>query len=141
MKTRPSARPARLSAVALCALAAALGVAACGKSDEDQVRDVVSEFRDAAKEKDAAKLCATFSQEGLEQTFGQKGDQAKSTCEQQVKSIADQLAKNAEKDLEVTEVKVDGDKATAKTRTEGGSEETSTFVKVDDEWKISNAGG
>ena len=141
MTKRLPDRPARRFAVATCVMAlAAFGFAACGSSDEDQVRDAVNEFRDAAKEKDSEAICDQFTQEALERLTSQQGDAAKKACNDNIKQNADALAKEAEKGFEIKEVKVDGDKATVKTETEGEGESTAEFVKEDDEWKLSDPG-
>ena len=124
--------------MSLAVSATALG--ACGKSDEDEVRDAVNEFRDAAKEKDSAAICDKFTQAALEQLTGKDGEEAKKSCNENISKNADALAKEAEKGFEIKDVKIDGDNATVTTETEGEGESKAKFVKQDDEWKLSDPG-
>ena len=119
-----------LASVAVLALGGALG--ACGSSDEDDVKDQVNSFRDAAKDKDAGKLCDTLSNQFIKDQAGG----SKETCEKALNASMDQLSKNAEKKFEITSVKVDGDKATVKTKTGDEGESTSQWVKEDGKWKL-----
>ncbi len=133
-------RLATCTAGTLVVATAALGLAACGGSDEDDVRAAVNDFRTAVREKDSEAVCQSFTDKALEDAFRQKGDEARKRCADFIKQSADQRAKEAEKDFEITEVKVDGDKASVKTKSEG-QESQAKLEKVDEEWKIADSGG
>lgn len=140
MNDRLSGRLAKRTVCALVVAVAAFGLGACGGSDEDDVRAAVNDFRDAVREKDSEAVCQSFTDKALEDAFRQKGDEARKRCTDFIKESADQRAKEAEKDFEITEVKVDGEKATVKTKSEG-QESQAKLEKVDDEWKIADSGG
>ncbi len=140
MNPRLSGRTAKRFATALVVATAALGLGACGGSDEDDVRAAVNDFRDAVREKDAEAVCQSFTDKALEDAFRQKGDEARKRCTEFIEKSADQRAKEAEKDFEITEVKIDGETANVRTKSDG-MESSAKLEKVDDEWKIADSGG
>ena len=121
----------RSAAAALTALLCAALLAACGSSsDEDQIRDVVQKFAEAANDKDAGAICGQVVSEAFED-------------QEQCKKQADKEGSIGElgsvEDFEVSDIKVDGDTATAQIKaTVGGEtdEGPGKFRKVDGEWKL-----
>jgi ketosteroid isomerase-like protein len=121
----------RSAAAALTAFLCAALLAACGSSsDEDQIRDVVQEFAEAANDKDVGAICGQVVSEAFE-------DQEQ--CEKQADREGSIGDLGSVEDLEVSEIKVDGDTATAQIKaTVGGEtdEGPGKFRKVDGEWKL-----
>jgi hypothetical protein len=112
----------RLIVVALVALAASLGVAACGGGgggDEDNVRAVAVHLRDS----DEA-VCSELTDAYLKKLFKDKA-----TCEKQAK------ASNSKNSFQIKDVKVDGDKATVQVQAKK-DKGTLSFVKEGGDWKI-----
>lgn len=134
----PSAPRGRRIAIfltsALVALAAT-GVAACGQSEEDKVRDVLTNVNDAAKSGDTGELCGLLADDALEQAYGAKGDEGKKNCEETLGQNVDALKKDAEGKFEIKDVKIDGDNATA-TVTDAEKDNPVKLRKVDGDWKI-----
>ena len=134
----PSApkRPLRLLFSALAACVLVTGLIACGGgsdstdtgspsgSDEDQITTLITE----AIESDDGSLCTNAFSEGfVENITGQKGDAAVKTCEKQLD------ADNSDNtDIEVTNIKVNGDKASAsvKFKADIGNGKTETVARV-----------
>ena len=109
--------------------AAALAVSACGESDEDQIRSAVTGFTEGVQDKDAGKLCDSVITERIPE--GEK-------CEDQVSGEEFESVAKLE-DIEVSDIKVDGDTATAKiVATVDGekTEDDGTFKKIDGDWKL-----
>ena len=121
----------RSAAAALTALLCAALLAACGSSsDEDQIRDVVQEFAEAANDKDVGAICGQVVSEAFEDQ-----EQCKKQADKEG-SIGDL---GSVEDFEVSDIKVDGDTATAQIKaTVGGEtdEGPGKFRKVDGEWKL-----
>jgi hypothetical protein len=113
----------RLAALALVALAAAFGVAACGSSgggsDEDQIRTVVGHLADS----DEA-VCGEITDAYLKNIFKDKAN-----CEKQAK------ASKETNSFEIKSVKVNGDKATASVQSKK-EKGTIALVKDGGDWKI-----
>jgi hypothetical protein len=108
-------------ATALVLLAASLGLGACGKSDEDKVRDVLQEVNTS----DPA-VCSKLSDQLLKGQFN--GD--KKRCEAQAKKV------NEKSLFEVEKVKVSGDNATATVKAKQGGRSRVLFKKEDGDWKV-----
>lgn len=108
----------------------AVTLTACGgESDEEQIEGVVASFADAVQEKDAGKLCDTVVTERIPE-----GKQ----CEDQVSAEEFGSIGDVES-IEVTNIEIDGNKATADvTATVGGEEmkDDATFRKTDGDWKL-----
>ena len=113
--------------VALLACCAAL--AACGSSDEDKIGESLDSFQQAVQDKDGKAFCEAVTSEQI-----RKSDD----CEKQVKT-SDLESIGEVKDIKAENIKVDGDKATAKVSVTVRGEPTSddaTFRKIDGDWKI-----
>lgn len=108
----------------------AVALSACGGgSDEEQIEAVVADFADAVEEKDAAKLCDTVVTEQIPE-----GED----CEEQVSAEEFGSIGDVES-IEVTDIEVDGNSATANvTATVGGEEmpDEASFTKSDGDWKL-----
>ena len=133
-------QPCRVWLAIALAAALAAGCGGGGVSDEDQVRDVVTSFVQAGKDRDAAEACSLLAADQLkvvEQLGGGAG------CEQVLGGF---LAKaNAVgTDLKIEDVRVEGDRATvdATVKAAGSSPkaESILLVKEDGEWKLASAG-
>jgi hypothetical protein len=126
-----------------------LGVGACGqaqKADTDKfegaekdVAEAVFEFRDAVAKRDEGKICDTYFTAALKEEVASKGKAAGrgSTC---AKAIEDSIADIDATDIEVTDVTIEGTKATAKIKTDlsKGDDPTDTIVLADEKgWRIS----
>jgi ABC-type glycerol-3-phosphate transport system substrate-binding protein len=125
----------RLTAAVTASLVAALALAACGgngnSADEDQITAVLTR---AATSGDPAVCTQDQTLKFTEQTSGgAKGQAAVKACEKDAKSTA------AEK-IDVTDVKVDGDTATATAKATGsifdGQTISVALVKQGDRWKL-----
>ena len=103
--------------------------AGCGTSEEDKVQESLDSFVKAVQDKDEAAFCESVTSEQI-----RKSDD----CEKQVKD--EQLESIGEvKDLKAENIKVTGDKATAKVSVTVQGERTSddaAFRKIDGTWKI-----
>ena len=123
------------------ALAAAL-VTGCGGagSDEDQVRDVVTSFVEAGKDRDAEEACSLLASDQVKavERLGGGAD-----CEQVLGGILAK-AQVSGTDLKIEDVRVEGDRATvdATVKASGASPraESILLIKEDGEWKLANAG-
>jgi hypothetical protein len=136
MHTTPHTRRWRIFIAALAALsiAAFAGCGPFGGGPEDAVKD----FSEALADGDGEKACDQVTDEYKEQELG--GDD----CEQNIEDAADELKdedKDKLRDVEVSDVEEDGDKATAKVKLEGEDEDEVELEKVDGDWKISGEGG
>lgn len=120
--------------VPLLVVGFALG--ACGgDSEEDAVREAVEEFVAAVRDGDGAAACELLTDEALETAGGAR-------CERALGRIGDAVAP----EVEITDIRVQGDRATAEAGAAGGGEDEVRsqpldFVKEDDEWKIASFGG
>jgi hypothetical protein len=131
----PHKRVARIFIACLAALslAAFAGCGPFGSGPEDAVKD----FSEAVADGDGEKACDLVTDEYAEQEFG--GDE----CEEQVEQFGEQASdedKDKLRDVEVSDVEEDGDKATAKVKIEGEDEDEVELEKVDGDWKISGEG-
>lgn len=128
------------AAAVVCALA--IGLAACGGSDdsgqsssgqaaeEKAVIAVADQLREAYQQKDPAAICALVDPTGLKKQFGNmKG------CKKQIGQAINQAGSSiTAEDFNLKTVTVQGDRAVA-SRTEGGSNRV-YFKQVGTEWYI-----
>jgi hypothetical protein len=115
-------------------LSLALALTACGggDSDEDQITEAIETSVESTDPADCTEL---LTQAFLEQTEFEQGQAAVRSCEE---SAPDTSGKPDS--IEVSEVEVDGDAATASVAFEGGNFDGQTLavslVKEDDQWKV-----
>ena len=124
--------------VLAAAIAAAGGLAACGDSDEDQVRAVVERFADAGAKQDYQRICDELITPALSQKVEQIGLPCEVAFRQGLKDVKKPT-------LTVRSVKIDGDKARVAVHStaanQSPSDDTLEVVKVNDEWRISSLVG
>ena len=120
------------SLTALACVAALAVASGCGESDQEQAREVVQDYVQARADQDSERVCELFSE-----SF--KQELAVEDCAgfvQEQSSGAD-----GSEELEVVDVRVNGDKATANIDVTRGSEGGPTRIgllleREDDEWRI-----
>jgi ketosteroid isomerase-like protein len=133
-------RPERRAIVSLVAAALLAGCGGGGGSDEQQVRDVVTSFVQAGKDRDAAKACSLLAEDQVKvvQRLGGGG-----SCEKVLGGILSQAASTGS-DLKIEDVRVEGDRATvdATVKAAGSAPkpESILLVKESGEWKLASAG-
>ena len=131
------ARSAGLAVAVAAALAAGSGG---GGSDEDQVRDVVTSFVQAGKDKDAEEACSLLASDQVKVVERLGGG---SDCAEVLGGFLAR-ADVAGTDLEIEDVRVEGDRATVDaTLNAPGSPpraESILLVKEEGEWKLASAG-
>lgn len=114
---------------ALACGAAIAGLAACGESDQEQAREVVQEYVDATNSDDFERVCELYS-ESLKQELGAADCPA----------FVEEQSSGAETELELVEVRVSDDKATAdidsRSDQEGPARLGLRLEREDDEWRI-----
>jgi hypothetical protein len=117
----------------------ALGLAACGGSDSDDVQSALSDYNSAVANKDAGKACDLLS-DAAKKTIGGK------SCEATLKSgfaLLNAKQLDAFKNTDIKAVKVSGDKATATItfpKDSGVPDQTQTLVKENGDWHLQAAG-
>ena len=124
----------------LAALAAGCTSGASSTSDfegeEKQVADQVEKLETAGKSTDAKAICTEI----LAKSFSEEIDRAGSTCEDEV----DKAIKDADDyDLEVEDVTISGDTATAKVKGSVGDEDAVRdfeFVREGKDWRATKLG-
>lgn len=127
--------------LALLALAA-LAVTACGgggSNAEDEVTEVTEVIEEAATTKDPSNCTELQTLRFTEQNTGEKGKAAIKSCEESAKE--EEQAEEAK----VSNVSVNGEKATAETEFIGGSLGSQTLavalVEEDGDWKLDQIEG
>jgi hypothetical protein len=130
-----------LARVAVLFTCAAVGLAACGSGDEDEVRAAVDRLYAGFADKDAKQVCGSLTaKQRRTVTEGAAGTSQRTkprSCEQ-VMSLALEFVGNALKDAdkaEVTDVQVDGEKAKATVEFKGKSGDLG-LAKESDQWKV-----
>lgn len=117
---------------ALACAAALVAVAGCGESDQEQAREVVQDFVDARNGDDFEAECDLYSEKYLDEL-------AVADCPafiEEQRSGAD-----GEEELEIVDVEVNDDRATANVdilrESEGGPARIGLLLeREDDEWRI-----
>ncbi|MDP9188866.1 MAG: nuclear transport factor 2 family protein [Actinomycetota bacterium] len=121
------------SLIALACVAALLGAAGCGESDQEQAREVVQAYVDAQNEQDFDAICDLYA-DSLKQELA-VGDCPAFVQEQTTGADVPQ-------ELELIEVRVRDETATADIDTlredgQGPLRLTLTLKREDDDWRIS----
>ncbi|HYI99607.1 MAG TPA: nuclear transport factor 2 family protein [Thermoleophilaceae bacterium] len=155
-------RSARLLAL-LATAVLALGAVACGDSDDDgggsasesatagggsdeqQARATVESLYAAIRDSDAEGVCATMTEPAQKQVAqGAIGTGKGGTCTDGFQRFLDAAERagglNLTLKAKVQRVKVDGDKAVARVTFGKARAGNIPLVKVDDEWKLDQAG-
>ncbi len=110
------------SGLALLIVVPALALGACGgKSDEDKITSLMEDVGT-----DPATLCDHATKGLLKQVGG-----TKESCQKAAKGA------KKDRDVKVSSVKIDGDKATAKLKGVEGAQ-TADFVKEGGDWKVAS---
>lgn len=118
------------------AVCAALLVAAagCGQSDQEKAREVVQEYIDASNSGDYERVCELYSEEFKRQL----------AIEENCPGFVEEQSSGVAQELELVEVRVDGDRATAQIdavrEEEGGTARIGLLLeRADgDEWQITD---
>lgn len=128
-------RKLHLLALPALLLALALGLAACGgggESDEDKIANTIE---NAATSNDPVVCKETQTLAFMEQTTGESGQEAEKKCEKEAEEGTGQP-----ESVNVTQVKVNGEKATADAEFQGGQFDEQTLevalVEEGGEWKL-----
>ena len=126
----------RFAALIAAGLAAAFLLAACGSDDSSDEDADITEAIEQAATVDTAESCTEFQTQAFtEQTEFETGEAAIATCEEGA-GEGDQAADS----VEVSEIEVDGDTATAEVAFSGGGldgqEIAVSLLKEDDQWKL-----
>ena len=130
----------RRAALAAAIVAAALAAAGCGggPSDEEQVRDTVTDLARATEAKDYQALCDRILAPRLIAEVKEVG----LPCEVALRQA---LGEVKEPRLTIGRITVDGERAKAEVRTSAAGQEPSQDVvelqRVDDKWRISALAG
>lgn len=122
----------RLSAI-LAAVLVALPLAACGRSDEREVRDTLEGFAEATARKDYQRLCDELFSERLV-------EQVRQTVPCEVALRNSSLGDARSPKLEIRRITVDGDEARAEVTTSAANQPASQdvvrLVREDESWRI-----
>ena len=122
----------RRALTALACAASLLLVAACGESEQEQAREVVQDYVDATNDGDFEAVCGLYS-ESLKAELA-VGENCAAFVQEQ-SSGADDAG-----ELEVVDVRVNGDKATANINaireSEGPSRISLQLGREGDDWRI-----
>ncbi len=117
---------------------AALGLGACGESDEEQIRSAARDFVQAMKDKDAERACELLGPRGEAQFVALLGTFAGLTkCAELVEQSEgdEEEPELSERDIASAKVAIRGDLATL---TGKGDDEPMGLRKIDGEWRIDN---
>jgi hypothetical protein len=115
-------------------IVSALALAACGSSEsaEDKITGAIET---AATSTDPAECETTQTVAFMEQSTGQEGEEAVEKCEEQAKED-----KNNPESVDVEDVKIEGEEATAATSFTGGKFDGQTLivnlVQEEGDWKL-----
>ena len=117
-----------------------LALAGCGESDEDQIKTQVDTLYAAVADGDGEAACEVVTEEAKKQSEESEDKSCAQAIEDGAKELNDDQRERLA-NIEISEVKVDGDSATVTVKS-GDDEEQLNLKKEDDEWKLSdlNAG-
>lgn len=140
----PAARGAHRRIASLVVGLAVAAAAGCGSSggerDEDRIRGVLNAFVEAGREEDSRRACDLLAAEQIE-AVEEIGDGQ--SCAEVLGGVL-AAAGSRTTDVEIEEVRVDGERATvdATLHAEGSPPRIDTIllVKEDGEWKLASAG-
>jgi hypothetical protein len=130
----------RLAALLLCG---ALALAACGggspkRSDADRVRDTLAAFGEASAKRDYRRVCADLLAKPVIDSVRRAG----LSCESAMKTALEGVRSPK---LEVRQVTIKGDRASAKVHTtaanQQASDDTVALVREGESWKIGALAG
>jgi uncharacterized protein DUF4878 len=135
-------RPMRRATTILAT--AAIAVAGCGGGPADDVESAIKSYIGAFKDGDGEKACSLMTRSTRKQFVTRTKALTKTTdCAAAIEAIrtqAGQPAMDALKKVKVSDVKVNGNTATARLST-GKNSSTATLKKEDGAWKVSGAPG
>jgi predicted small secreted protein len=131
-------------AVALAVLLAAFGLAACGGDDDGSSEDedqITAAIERAATTTDPAKCTEVQTANFAQQTDGEPGDSPEEAVQKCQENAGDVPADS----VDVSEIEVDGDSATAKALVTGSFFDGQTLdlalIKDGDQWKLDEFNG
>ena len=114
---------------AIACLAALAAVAGCGESDQEQAREVAQEYVDASNSDDFEAVCDLYSDDF-------KKELGAANCP----AFVEEQSSGADTELELVEVRVSGDKATADldsvSEQEGPARLSLQLEREDGDWLI-----
>jgi ABC-type glycerol-3-phosphate transport system substrate-binding protein len=118
-------------------IVSAFGLAACGSSENDEDK-ITGAIETAATSTDPAECETTQTVAFMEQSTGEEGEEAVEKCEEQARE-----GKNNPESVDVEEVEIEGEEATATTSFTGGTFDGQTLivnlVQEESEWKLNEA--
>jgi len=112
-------------------------VAGCGASDEDEARAAVEKYVQALNEGDSEAACEQLTEGATQQIEEQFDDDCAGALDQAIGAVGEAGA--SFEDLEVGDVNVEGETATATIEAPGGST-TTELTKEDGDWKLASPG-
>jgi ketosteroid isomerase-like protein len=123
-------------------LLAAVALAACGGDEPEDIEQVIRDWARAANERDVDALCNEYvTQEFAERVSGATGDNAREQCEKLFTATRPGLRVTI---LDVSQVEIEGDEATAVVRRQitggGPSDQLFRLEKEDGDFRISSSG-
>ncbi|HEX8073739.1 MAG TPA: DUF4878 domain-containing protein [Thermoleophilaceae bacterium] len=134
----------RARAIAVPAAIAALALGGCGGGESDDAKSALQDYVDAFAKGDGDRACSLLTK-STRDTFAARV--APITKSKDCATSIDKLSKQAGpellgalKDAKVSDVKVDGDRATAKLKS-GSSTTTTQLRKEDGDWKVAGGPG
>jgi hypothetical protein len=110
-----------------------------GGDDESQIRDVITSYASAVADRDGDKACGYLTDTARKQIEAIADSIDAEGCAGVMEKLTEQASKDDRdqlKDLKVTSVKVEGDRATVQVEAAGEKGDPSTVVKQDGDWKI-----
>ncbi len=126
---------------ALC-LAAAVALAGCGTSDEEEANEVVKQFVQAAGKRDAAKFCGELvTEDFLKRTTGVTGKKARSACRQQIGQLQGRIDLKL---VRIDKTTIKDDRATVRATLKVQRQQRPQVFelkKEDGDWRLAAGGG